>query len=58
LPRTRWTWLSTFAAGGWEKLGAESVEVPATLLLDGTLCEPATYYYRSRLMPVLIGERI
>jgi hypothetical protein len=37
LPRTRWTWLSTFTAGGWVPLGAEYVEIPATLLLDRTL---------------------
>jgi len=34
LPKTGWTWLETVRGGGWDKAGAELVEIPATYGLE------------------------
>lgn len=35
LPPTAWTWRASLDAGRWKQWGAERVEIPATLVLEG-----------------------
>jgi hypothetical protein len=51
LPRTCWTWLETVRAGGWGRVEAEEVEVPATAIYDGGVWVNVRRGVRGLLVP-------
>jgi hypothetical protein len=50
-PRTCWTWLETVRSGGWGRVEAEEVEIPATSVYDGGVWVNVRRGVRGLLVP-------
>ena len=52
LPATGWTWRATVEAGDWRHLGAEPIEIPATLAED----RGVWYHVRQGIRGLLVPD--